>query len=173
MIDVMIIITVAITRHIYLCPLANVLIVVYFHFLFLFNNFFDNHENFKRQGRTTAATDSSDLRDVAYKQVGGQPHNYDDGDGWSCDDGDYKDNDKDDAENDEMQKLLTLITLRSEDDICHQKLVDNDYDKNPCQLVTRRCDRPRGKSEGQGVGQQEIQPLQVDSGLYSLIQLHH
>ena len=81
MIDVMIIITIAITRHIYLCPLANVLIVVYFHFLFLFNNFFDNHENFKRQGRTTAATDSSDLRDVAYKQVGGHPHNYDDGDG--------------------------------------------------------------------------------------------
>ena len=72
-----------------------------------------------------------------------------------------------------MLKLLTLISLRSEDDSCHQKLVDNDYDKNPCQLVTRRCDRPRGKSEGQGVGQQEIQPLQVDSGLYSLIQLHH
>ena len=64
-----------------LCPLANVLIVVYFYFLFLFNNFFDNHENFKRQGRTTAATDSSDLRDVAYKQVGGHPHNDDDGDG--------------------------------------------------------------------------------------------
>ena len=78
MIDVMIIITIAITRHIYLCLLANVLIVVYFHFLFLFNNFFDNHENFKRQGRTTAATDSSDLRDVAYKQVAGHPHNADD-----------------------------------------------------------------------------------------------
>ena len=72
-----------------------------------------------------------------------------------------------------MQKLLTLMTLRSEEDICRKKLVDTDYDKNPCQLVTRRCDRPRGKSEGQGVGQQEIQPLQVDSGLYSLIQLHH
>ena len=81
MIDVMIIITIAITRHIYLCPLALVLIIVHFHFFLLFNDLFDKHENFKRQGRTTAATDSSDLRDVAYKQVGGHPHNYDDGDG--------------------------------------------------------------------------------------------
>ena len=29
------------------------------------------------------------------------------------------------------------------------------------QLVTRRCDRPRWESAGEGVGQQEIQPVQV------------